>query len=605
MTQGTQSTGWIAHLAALGSLTAPPDQFWARFADLAQQATGATTAEVFSRDVTSDSSAWVPVTPSAQPFDARVPPVLLQSMRAEGVAALAGPSGSLALALLATTSPAREVVLLLSFPAQVRPETRLSRLAGLAMVPMIYERSREARLAGRDALRLSQGLVLLGNLLDADTFNAAATALVNRVAELFAAEQVYLTWRKMGGQKLAAVSHGDLPDQRSAQSAQIEEVAQDALAQRGEILFPQPDGAAASKAAQQFHEAARPGHLIALPMADTDATGRPRELGALVLTRRLAPFSEAEQWALRLFVEMVARPLQDRAETRRLLPVRVGREIARSLPRILQVQTGAGKALLAGLAVAVAAGLLVPIPYSISATAVLETDATVLVGAPFNGYVKDSTLVLGDRVRAGDVLVTLATDELVLERETRLAELAQANRDAEINRSLGKLPEMQLARARADETKAQLLLLDARIAAARVVAPMDGVVVEGEPAKRLGQAVSRGDMLVTLAQVAGLNVQAAVPERDLTLVTQGADARLTLLAKPDQDFDLTVDRAIPASRTQDGGNVFPVRMVGPDSKPDWWLPGMSGVVEIDAGYRPIIWSALRRVVDYVRLNLWI
>lgn len=605
MTQAMHTTGWIAHLAALGALNAPPDQFWARFAEIAQQATGATMAEVFSRDPVSGAGTWVPVIPSTQSFDARVPPVLLQSLRAEGVAALASPAGSLALVLLATSNPAREVVALLSFPAQVRPETRLSRLAGLGMVPLIYERSREARLAGRDALRLSQGLVLLGNLLDAETFNPAATALVNRLAELFAAEQVYLTWRKRGGQRLAAVSHGDVPDQRSAQSAQIEELAQDALAQRGEILFPQGDGEAASKAAEQFHEAARPGHLIALPMADTDAAGNLRELGALILTRRLAPFTEAEQWALRLFVEMTTRLLQDRAETRRLLPLRIGREIFRSLPQVLQVKTRAGKAVLGGLVAAAVGGLLVPIPYSISATAVLETDATVLVGAPFNGYVKDSDLVLGDRVKAGDLLVALATDELVLERETRLAELAQANRDAEINRSLGKLPEMQLARARSDETKAQLMLLDARITAARVVAPIDGVVVEGEPAKRLGQAISRGDMLVTLAQIEGLNVQVAVPERDLTLVAPGAAAWLTLLAKPDQDFALTVERAIPASRTQDGGNVFPVRMTGPDTKPDWWLPGMSGVVKIDAGYRPIIWSALRQAVDFVRLNLWL
>lgn len=605
MMHSRQGDGWMAHLMALATLSAAPDQFWAHFADLAQQATGASRAEVFSRDVGTEAAAWQAVTAGAQNLEQRVSPVLLHSMRAEGLAAMVGAGENLALAQLPTSHPSREVVLLLTYPPQVRPETGLSRLAALATVPLLYERGRESRLAGRDAQRLAQGLGLLGNLLDTEGFNPAATALVNRLAEMFAAEQVYLTWRKLGGQRLAAVSHGDLPDQRSVQSAQIEEVVQDALTARGEVLYPTRAGDRLSLAAQHFAESARPGHLIALPMADVDAAGRPRELGGLVLTRRVAPFTEAEQWALRLFVEMATRLMLDRADSRRLLPLRLGREIGRSLPNVLRVKTGAGRGLIVALVLAVTGGLLVPVPYSISATAVLETDSTAIVGAPFNGYIKESALQLGQMVKAGDALVTLATDELALERETRLAELAQANRDAEISRSLGKLPEMQVARARADESKAQLLLLDARIAAARVIAPMDGVVVEGEPAKRLGQAVNRGDKLVTLAQTSGLHVQAAVPERDLNLLQTGAQARLTLLAKPEMVYDLRVDRTIPAARAQDGGNVFPVRMTGDKAAPDWWLPGMTGVVRIEAGHRPIIWSALRRIVDYARLNLWL
>ncbi len=47
--------------------------------------------------------------------------------------------------------------------------------------------------------------------------------------------------------------------------------------------------------------------------------------------------------------------------------------------------------------------------------------------------------------------------------------------------------------------------------AARVIAPIAGVVIEREPAKRLGQVVNRGDKLVALAQTSGLHVKAAVP----------------------------------------------------------------------------------------------
>ena len=80
----------------------------------------------------------------------------------------------------------------------------------------------------------------------------------------------------------------------------------------------------------------------------------------------------------------------------------------------------------------------------------------------------------------------MAVDQLELEKQARLAELAQANRDAEISRAQSKLPEMQLAKARAAEINAQLQLLDARIGSAQVRASLSGVVVDGEPLAGLG-----------------------------------------------------------------------------------------------------------------------
>ena len=67
---------------------------------------------------------------------------------------------------------------------------------------------------------------------------------------------------------------------------------------------------------------------------------------------------------------------------------------------------------------------------------------------------------------------------------------------------------------------------------------------------------------------------------------------------------MTVDRAIPAPEVQDADNVFPVRMTTPETETKWWLPGMTGVVKISAGNRPIWWIASRSLVDYLRLLFW-
>nr|WP_245216574.1 efflux RND transporter periplasmic adaptor subunit [Sagittula salina] len=226
------------------------------------------------------------------------------------------------------------------------------------------------------------------------------------------------------------------------------------------------------------------------------------------------------------------------------------------------------------------------------------------VGAPFSGYIEASGIILGDPVVAGQPLFRLSVTDLNLERDGLLAELAQANRDAEVNRSLRKLPEMLVAQARAEEIKSRLVRLDRQIASAEAVAPLDGVVIEGEPAKRIGQAVNRGDSVVTVAALTGLYTEAAVSERDLAYVAPGQAVRLTLLANPKETFDLSVREVIPAATVQDADNVFPVRLADGAAPPGWWLPGMTGVVRIDAGRATLAWVATRRLVDMIRLKLW-
>jgi len=67
---------------------------------------------------------------------------------------------------------------------------------------------------------------------------------------------------------------------------------------------------------------------------------------------------------------------------------------------------------------------------------------------------------------------------------------------------------------------------------------------------------------------------------------------------------MSVARTVPAPAVQDADNVFPVRMSDPETRADWWVPGMTGVVKISAGTRPVWWLASRRLVDYLRLLLW-
>ena len=340
--------------------------------------------------------------------------------------------------------------------------------------------------------------------------------------------------------------------------------------------------------------------MLSLPLVA--AHGGP---GALSLERQRMGFTAAEQWALRMICDLLLPPLSALEARSRPLLRRLADETARSIPARFKPASEEGRQFARALGVAALALLLLPLPYFVDAGAIVKTDAMAFVGAPFDGYLESNQSSLGATVKAGDELFSLATRELGLERAGILADIAQFAREAEKRRAANHLPEMQIAEAQANQATARLKQVEYRLANARAKSPIDGVVIEGEPGKNLGGAVRRGDVVVKGAALARLYVEVAVRERDLSRVAVDQSVRLTLLADTGATYPMRVVRIVPAASVKDGENTFPARVEALSAPPDWWRPGMSGVAKIHVGYRPLVWIATHRLVDYLRLVLWL
>ncbi|MEN8838769.1 MAG: efflux RND transporter periplasmic adaptor subunit [Celeribacter marinus] len=611
--QDTTAPNSVPHvIRGVADFAGAAPEFWQYFVDVARQLSEASSVTLFwyntNEDV--DAARVLAASPHAQvppTLAASTTPAILQQMQREGVAQGNGATGVHVLTRVLVSDQGQEVVLLARFATAPRTlAAAMNRLAVLSSTPLTFDGGRKLRQSGRDAARLGLTLELLGKVLDSDGFDRAALAFANGLAEQFACESVSVVWHAREGMRLRAISHAEKLDRRTEASALIEEAAQEAITQGAEVCWPNTDRTVAH-AHGQYASLVQPGNVISFPMIEVFEDGSTRGLGAVVLERQSRPFSAAEQWALRMHCEMVQRPLSWLHQDTRWLAVRLARAVAPSIPKALRPKSGAGRKLLASALALVVAILFIPVPFNVSGTAVLKTDALAFVGAPFDGYIETSDLILGDAVSVGDPLFAMASTELVLERGTLLAELAQSNRDAEIRRSLNQLSDMQIALAKAEEVKTKLMQIDQRLASAAALAPIDGVVVDGEPAKKIGEAVRRGEAVVTIAALSSLYVEAAVSERDLSFIENGQTVRLTLLARPKERFSMGVERIIPAATVQDADNVFPIRMnaLTSDNPPhDWWLPGMTGVAKVSVGKKPIGWIATRRISDYLRLLLW-
>jgi len=203
------------------------------------------------------------------------------------------------------------------------------------------------------------------------------------------------------------------------------------------------------------------------------------------------------------------------------------------------------------------------------------------ISSPLQGRVVEVRVHLGDRVKAGDVLLVVDSPDIAqayseyvkedsdLHYATRAHELAK---DLYENKAMSlkdlKQAENELVKARAEFRRAKERLLSLRVPAEELTKPLDkqkitsrfemkssltGVVVER--AVTPGQSVG-GDpaqVLFTVADLDMLQVLADLYERDLALVKEGQFARVSVEAYPGIDFPATLaaigDVVDPATRT--------------------------------------------------------
>ena len=99
-----------------------------------------------------------------------------------------------------------------------------------------------------------------------------------------------------------------------------------------------------------------------------------------------------------------------------------------------------------------------------------------------------------------------------LEQRLKQQRMALGERDA---------PQVAILVPQIDQARAQLGLVDDRLAKTRLVAPFDGVVVRGDLSQELGVAVRRGDVLFEVAPLDEYRVVLAVDEHDIDEIVVG------------------------------------------------------------------------------------
>jgi len=241
-----------------------------------------------------------------------------------------------------------------------------------------------------------------------------------------------------------------------------------------------------------------------------------------------------------------------------------------------------------------------------------------------SGQILEIRVQTGDMVRKGDTLVRVdrrdpTTSFNQAQADLEVAQAQAANAAAQKRRAdemfqAGVLSEQdhdnatladanaraQLVRAEAGLQSAQDALTDCNVLAAVEGTILTRKVEEGTVITSAVRDVSGGTVLLQMADLSTVEVQALVDETDIGKVQPGMPVVITVDAYPNQKFTGTVLKIEPQSTVTQNVTMFPVLIYIPN--PNGLLrPGMNGEVAIQIGQRQnvlaIPTSALRTARD--------
>lgn len=252
----------------------------------------------------------------------------------------------------------------------------------------------------------------------------------------------------------------------------------------------------------------------------------------------------------------------------------------------------------------------------VQAAGVLQAQTRVDVGAQVSGQIKALHVQLGQRVRRGELLVSLdpelaqadvtqAEAALAQQRallESRQVDISAARREVERQKRLaaaGATAGQELERATDELAKleadakgqgatlqrlqAELTRTQLRLGYTRITAPMDGVVVSLPV--QVGQtviAIQITPVMLTLADLDTITVRTRVPEADIQSIRAGQVARFTTLSGEARRYEGKV-RVIQPIPERAGNAVFYNVLFEVDNRDRRLYSDMTVQVDIETG----------------------
>ena len=475
-------------------------------------------------------------------------------------------------------------------------------------------------------------------------FMAAAMALCNELASRFKAERVGIGFLKGRYVRLQALSHTEKITRHMQLVQDIEASMEECLDQDVEIIVPPPENASfVYRAANQLSLRHGPSAICSLPLRRKIALAKKADdrvfdsdVVAVLIMERTAdkPFALEELETLRLTCDLFTARLVDLYEQDRWLGAKALRETRKAFAWVVGSKNTWAKVAAIAVAGLIAFATFVKGNNKVEAPFVFEPSEKFVISAPFDGKLETVGATAGDYVfpqatadrfdalnqissfvplipfrRPATVLASLDTDDLrdklTSAKYERQSHIQEAQNYRSPKEGPAKEAEALIAEAQAARAQAMITLYTRQIEQATLKAPVDGVVLSGDLKTKRGGPVKIGEELFQVGQP-HIRAELSVPEDQIGDLRVDQHGQLAASSFPDQRITFTVERIFPVAVVSNAKNVFKVRVVidNNDTKP-WMKPGMEGIAKVHIGEARYAWIWTHRLVNWVRIKLWI
>jgi multidrug resistance efflux pump len=453
---------------------------------------------------------------------------------------------------------------------------------------------------GAQGEQLAERIALAGDLLDHEHLAEAAHALAVRVEQQLGCERAALGLVQKSEVRVLGLSTGLRFAEETDAVARFADAMEEAIDQDALVSWPAPPDAGlyALGAHERLARELRAAAVCSVPLA---AHGR--AVGALTCAFSTA---EAVDPAVREHVReasLLAGPILDLLAQAEAGALERARKSARAWIERRIGDRHVARWALAGLVGLLVLLAVVPGSYRVSARARIEGRVQRALVAGVAGYVSEATARAGDLVRQGDVIARLDDRDLVLERGKRASEMAQLQQEYRGALAARERTKVSILKAKIDQANARLRLAEEQLERTAIVAPFDGIILEGDLDRSLGSPVELGSVLFELAPLEGYRIIIEVDGRDIGDVAVDQGGKLALEALPGRTLPLHVERVTPISTSENGRSYF--RIEAALEQPLAELrPGMEGIAKIDVGTRRLLWIWTHEMFDWLRLVTW-
>ncbi len=493
-------------------------------------------------------------------------------------------------------------------------ERAKQRLNSMKLVAGYFELFSLRRLADQSKLIAESHqkvLQLSTSVATAEGFASAAMNLCNELANRSGASRVTLGWVKGQNIRVKAISHTEEFDKKQELIASLEKVMEE-CGDQDEIVQYDPNGTSSDNVVREASNLSRAqgGHaVLSLPLRR-----RAEVVGVITVEfpahQTLGPNTAS---ALAIAIDLLAPQLYDRYQNDRWLITKAGISARELAKKAVGPQHMIAKLVTAGILIVGVLIFAIRPTYHVSSSFEFASQAHRQIAAPFEGFISavgktadGRTLKPGDMVKAGQTLAVLDTTDNLLKLADAQSKVNTKTKEAANYRAQDKSAEEQIALSERDEAQHEVDYLQDQINRATVVAPVDCEILKGDLEDKVGAPVKLGDELFEVGDAANLRAELTVPDRDIQDIHPGQNqkGRLATNAEPDKSFDFVVDRVIPIPDPKDGTNNFKVYATIIGKQPATWRPGMEGEARVNVAPRSLAWIWTHRLIDFLRLKLW-